>query len=87
MKKKLTQKFISPGAALIGDYRDWLTCWGMQRFEACEIAIFKLSGFAESMNNVFVEVKMGYNIAVRSRQHALVYQAGLALEMGALYYH
>lgn len=41
---------------LLGDFRDWLTCWGMQRFEPLELHFLKLEN-AHVGKSVFLNVR------------------------------
>jgi len=58
---------------LIGDCRDWVTCWSMQRFRPVELHIWKVEDLPalkmHSGNDVFVEVTFGYNVHMRTRVH------------------
>jgi len=58
---------------VIGEFRDWATCWSMKRFHAIEVFIWKVEGLPSarlhSSNDVFVEVTMGYNVTMRTRVH------------------
>lgn len=60
-------------AVVFGDFRDWATCWSMSRFRAIEIFIWKVEGLPSAnlhkFNDVFVEVSLGYNMALRTRVH------------------
>lgn len=60
--------------AVIGDCRDWVTCWSMQRFRPMELHIWKVEDLpalkVSGSNDVFIEVTFGYNINMRTRVHA-----------------
>jgi hypothetical protein len=62
---------------VIGEFRDWATCWSMKRFNPIEVFIWKVEGLPSvhlhQGNDVFVEVCSGYNNSMRSRVH---YRAG-----------
>lgn len=64
---------IEHGALLVGDFRDWATCWSMKRFHAMEIYILKVEGLPSvkitGENNVFCEASLGYNMEMRTRVH------------------
>ncbi|CAD7929741.1 unnamed protein product [Amoebophrya sp. A25] len=51
---------------LFGDLRDWLTCWGMQRFEPVELHFWKIDQISTE-KNVFLNVTMGYNLDHKTR--------------------
>lgn len=58
---------------LIGEFRDWATCWSMRRFHPIELFIWKVDGLAcsklHSHNDLFCEVSLGYNVNLRTRVH------------------
>lgn len=58
---------------VIGEFRDWATCWSMKRFYPIEIFILKVEGLPglhlHQFNDVFVEVSCGYNNTMRTRVH------------------
>eukprot|EP00930_Biecheleria_cincta_P036196 TRINITY_DN24834_c0_g1_i1.p1 TRINITY_DN24834_c0_g1~~TRINITY_DN24834_c0_g1_i1.p1 ORF type:complete len:361 (+),score=64.78 TRINITY_DN24834_c0_g1_i1:42-1085(+) len=60
-------------AHVIGEFRDWATCWSMKRFHAIEVFVWKVEGLPSarlhSSNDVFIEVTMGYNVTMRTRVH------------------
>jgi len=64
---------IESSSLLIGDFRDWATCWSMRRFQPIEIFIWKIEGLPSSSlvqsNNPFCEVALGYNTRMRTRVH------------------
>merc|ERR1712125_293203 len=64
---------VENGALFTGDLRDWATCWSMHRFQALELCIWKVEGLPSakisSANDVFAEVRFGYNVNMTTRVH------------------
>jgi hypothetical protein len=62
---------------VIGEFRDWATCWSMTRFTPIEVFILKVEGLPSANfttpNDVYVEISCGYNITMKTRVH---YRAG-----------
>jgi|Transcript_39303 tetrahydromethanopterin S-methyltransferase subunit B len=62
---------------VIGEFRDWATCWSMKRFSPIEVFIWKVEGLPSmhihQANDVYVEVSSGYNNTMKTRVH---YRAG-----------
>jgi len=57
---------------VIGEFRDWATCWSMKRFYPIEVFIWKVEGLPSmniQSNDVFAEVSCGYNNVMRTRVH------------------
>jgi hypothetical protein len=58
---------------VVGEFRDWATCWSMKRFYPIEVFIWKVEGLPamhlHQFNDVFVEVSCGYNNVMRTRVH------------------
>jgi len=58
---------------VFGEPRDWATCWSMWRFRPIEMFILKVEGLPSAkiaaQNDVFCEVSLGYNVAMRTRVH------------------
>jgi hypothetical protein len=58
---------------VIGEFRDWATCWSMKRFSPIELFIWKVEGLPgihlHQFNDVFIEVACGYNNVMRTRVH------------------
>lgn len=56
---------------ILGDWRDWLTCWSMMRFEPVDMWIWKVTDLPSakmaSENHLFCAVAMGYNPTMRTR--------------------
>ncbi len=59
---------VEQTAHLIGDWRDWMTCWGMHRFEPAELFIWKVENLRAN-KNIFVKISIGYNNGLRTRVH------------------
>lgn len=64
---------LESGTLVVGDFRDWATCWSMRRFRAIEIFILKADSLPattfSSGSDLFVEVALGYNMNMRTRVH------------------
>lgn len=64
---------VENGSQIIGDFRDWATCWSMRRFHAVELYVWKVEGLPTakmtSNNHLFAEVTLGYNKNLRTRVH------------------
>jgi hypothetical protein len=64
---------VDNAASVFGEFRDWATCWSMKRFHAIELFILKVEGLPSvhihGANDVFCEVSLGYNVAIRTRVH------------------
>lgn len=64
---------VEQGEQVIGDFRDWVTCWSMRRFHPVEVFIWKVEGlpaaWLHTPNDVFCEASIGYNVAIRTRVH------------------
>lgn len=56
---------IDYSSQLLGDYRDWLTCWGMTRFEPLQIYLWKIEGLSQG-GDIFLTMNMGYNMNHRT---------------------
>eukprot|EP00928_Gymnodinium_smaydae_P059894 TRINITY_DN4335_c1_g1_i1.p1 TRINITY_DN4335_c1_g1~~TRINITY_DN4335_c1_g1_i1.p1 ORF type:complete len:454 (-),score=82.74 TRINITY_DN4335_c1_g1_i1:23-1384(-) len=60
-------------AHYLGEPRDWATCWSMKRFQPIELLILKIedipSAKLHTYNDVFCEVRHGYNVSMRTRVH------------------
>jgi len=58
---------------LIGNFRDWATCWSMKRFVPIELFIWKVEDLPSlhlhHANDLYVEVSCGYNNPMRTRVH------------------
>lgn len=58
---------------VVGEFRDWATCWSMKRFYPIEVFIWKVEGLPglhlHQFNDVFVEASCGYNNTMRTRVH------------------
>jgi len=56
---------------LLGDWRDWATCWSMLRFEPIECWIWKVtdlpSANTTAENHLFCSLSIGYNPQMRTR--------------------
>ncbi|CAK0892515.1 unnamed protein product [Prorocentrum cordatum] len=64
---------IEHAGSIVGDFRDWATCWSMWRFRPIEIYIWKVEGLPAAnvhrRNDLFVETSLGYNVCMRTRVH------------------
>lgn len=64
---------VENAQVLIGEVRDWATCWSMKRFHPIELFIWKLEGLPacrlHALNDIFCEVSLGYNVKMRTRVH------------------
>jgi len=64
---------IENAAHYLGEPRDWATCWSMKRFQGIEVLIWKVeelpSAKVHRSNDVFCEVRHGYNPTMRTRVH------------------
>ncbi|CAE7225410.1 unnamed protein product [Symbiodinium sp. CCMP2456] len=64
---------VENAASVFGDFRDWATCWSMKRFHPVEMFIWKVEGLPSarlhSLNDVFCEVSLGYNMTMKTRVH------------------
>lgn len=64
---------IERTSLVLGDFRDWATCWSMRRFQPIEIFIWKVEGLRSASstahNNIYCDVRLGYNISMRTRVH------------------
>ncbi|CAE7799157.1 unnamed protein product [Symbiodinium sp. CCMP2592] len=64
---------VENAASVFGDFRDWATCWSMKRFHPVELFIWKVEGLPSarlhSLNDVFCEVSLGYNMTMKTRVH------------------
>jgi hypothetical protein len=64
---------IDNPALVIGEFRDWATCWSMRRFSTIEVFVWKVedlpSMHLHQSNDVYVEVYSGYNNSMRTRVH------------------
>jgi len=64
---------IERTSLVLGDFRDWATCWSMKRFQPIEIFIWKVedlrSASSTAHNNIYADVRLGYNISMRTRVH------------------
>lgn len=58
---------------VIGEFRDWATCWSMKRFTPVEMYIWKVEGLPavhlHQANDVFVQIDCGYNVSMKTRVH------------------
>jgi hypothetical protein len=64
---------IENAAHYLGEPRDWATCWSMKRMQGIEVLIWKVedlpSAKVHTANDLFCEVRHGYNPAMRTRVH------------------
>merc|ERR1740121_916440 len=64
---------VEHAGSIMGEFRDWATCWSMWRFRPIELYIWKVEGLAAAnvhrKNDVFVETSLGYNVCMRTRVH------------------
>lgn len=64
---------VEDSGHLLGDWRDWVTCWSMSRFEPIDVWIWKVTDVPSAkmltQNHVFIETSMGYNASIRTRVH------------------
>jgi len=64
---------IENPSMVIGEFRDWATCWSMKRFQPIELFIYKVESIPASKfhapNDLYVEIDLGYNTQVRTRVH------------------
>jgi hypothetical protein len=64
---------IENPAHYLGEPRDWATCWSMKRFQGIELIVWKAedlpSAKVHASNDVFCEVRHGYNPTMRTRVH------------------
>lgn len=71
-------------AMVVGDCRDWMTCWSMQRFKPLELHIWKVEDLPStklySNNDLFIQVTFGYNVNMRTRVHPRAGQTCLIKE-------
>ncbi len=72
---------------ILGDYRDWLTCWGMHRFEPMEIFIWKIDDISTG-SDMFIDVLLRSNCLGAAVSRRIIfyglsvfrYSGGLLLE-------